>query len=664
MGFQIDFNIMNYKEKGILPSLSDYLKHDEVINYDDHLKGNVDLCVWKKQELPLIMTNDVIEREVTRLLKTGVWIAIKDEIVWIPPNYYQFLQYGTAGGAPPQFRLKRLKHVYFKIEIRNDPQAIGTYTVKNRQDGETTFAMNDCLWEMADGNMDVGSIGIQSKTRDTVMNSCWRTLVMMWNVLPSWLKNVLYSDYISGDRNAETMKFLRQASGNEPARNILAAYGPSVHNAFDSYNNMRRCVLDETNKWKECSFFATFKNYEQFIAPGTTRKGIFDIFSSPADENGKHNDEAFEFWKDSDPETLVDGTTKTRVYRYRSDPLEGVEGMYDKWGDADGEQIYAWIMKRRASMSKDRLMSEVRACPLSEEEMFGSFEGGNVWTNQKGISDRKVYIIGQRFKDSVSKEPRVLYGNLERVDGYMDGDVEFRIADRDSFDLKEARFCISYIPQNREPLRDVLKPPAYVENVLGVDPFNNRYEAKNVIRQSNGAMVNWKFRDIHNTGIVKCPTLIYCCRPSHQEIFFEDVLKAAIYNRAYIQYENRSDKLANYAEDRGYFDWLLPEIGAGLRSKRKGDAPSGGKNAFLNEGIGLIDAMTNLPLTASDPYLMDRIWFTEMLDDVLKFNPRDTHANDLTMAWIQALIGAVKVMHKKIRQPSDVTTFALEYLLS
>jgi hypothetical protein len=460
------------------------------------------------------------------------------------------------------------------------------------------------------------------------------------------------------------MKFVRSASDFDRGRDILAMYGASVHNAFDSLNNMRRCVLDEINKWKECSFFATFLNYEKFIAAGTTRKGLFDIFSSPSDENGKHNDEAFDFWKNSDPAHLIDGTTKTRVFRYYSDPLEGIEGLYDKWGDADREEIYAWIMKKRQSMPKEHLMGEVRAYPLSEEEMFGSFDGGTVWSNQKGISDRKIYLMGTRFKDPVTREPRVVYGNLERVDGFVDGDVVFRQADRDSFDLKDARFCFSYLPQNKEPLKSVFQPPLYVENVLGVDPFNNRYEAKNKVRQSNGAMVNRKFRDVFNTGINRCPTMIYCCRPSHQEIFFEDVIKAAIFNRSLIQYENRSDKLANYAEDRGYFDWLLPEIGASKNSKRKGDAPSGGKNAFLNEGMGLIDAMTNLPLNAGDEYLLERNWFIELLDCYLKFNPRDTHENDLSMADIQALIGAVKIMHKQIRKPSELNGAVLGYLMS
>lgn len=145
---------------------------------------------------------------------------------------------------------------------------------------------------------------------------------------------------------------------------------------------------------------------------------------------------------------------------------------------------------------------------------------------------------------------------------------------------------------------------------------------------------------------------------------FEDVIKAAIFNRSLIQYENRSDKLANYAEDRGYFDWLLPEIGAGANSMRKGDAPSGGKNTFLEEGMGLINAATNTPLNPGDPYNLEYYWFLELLEDYLTFNPLDTHANDLTMADIQCLLGCVKIMHKKVRQPSSFNTSFISELLS
>lgn len=664
--FNIDFDMEVYVNKGIIPDVDEYLEHDEILYMEEYNKNGPENCYWRREPSPSIITREYMQREARRILRTGVFACIKDEIVWIPPNYYAFLQYFDTAGGEPQFRLKRLKHVYYKHEVRSKPFAIGTYTIKNRQDGETTMAVADALWEAADGNMTKGSIGMQSKDRDTVKDSCWRTMIMGWNSYPEWLKNMLYSDFASGDKVAEQMKFIREKTDSDEARDILLKFGPSVHNAFDSMNNMRRCILDEVNKWEGCSFYDTFINYKKFIAPGITRKGLFDIFSSPADKNGRWNEEAHDFWKQSDPDDLDEmGNTKTGVWRYYSNPLDGVEGFYDKYGDADPERILEWIMKERKNTKPEKLMGEIRGYPLNEEEMFGATDSGLMWDNHEGIAARKIFLLNRRFKDGVTKEPVKIYGNLERVDGYIDGEVVFRQADVNNFDVEKARFAFSYLPQNKQPLDNVKKPPAYVESCLGIDPMNLRYDTKTG-KKSMGAAVAHKFRDVFQTGVNKRPTMTYCNRPHHQDIFFEDMIKAAIFTRSLVQYESRSDKLANYFEDRGYFDWMLPEIGAAKNSVRKGDAPSG-KGAFLEEGMGLINAYTGLPLNPEDDeYLLNNVWHLELLEDITeKFDPKDTHKADLTMAWIQALVGAVKIMHKlKSKKTPELGRGVLNFLLS
>jgi hypothetical protein len=663
--FKCGFDITDYRD--IIPSLYDYERNDACVNSAEHKKGNIDNCVWVKNKPSIgeINSPEFRERENRRILKTGIFIWISDEIVWIPPNEYFKLQYCPAGSSAMQFRLKRLKHAYFKIRARMNAGCKGTLTIKSRGDGETTSSVSDGFWECLDGNMDIGQIGIQSRTRGDSLNPCWGYVQALWQSLPQWLKSDLCSDFDSGDSIAEKMKWMRDADEQNDinARNVLYTFYASG-TPMDGKHDVKKCILDEICKWEECSFYETFTNYSKFIMPGFERRGMFDMFSSPADKICTSNDEVYQLWKDSDTDEITDnGTTKSRIHRYYSNPLDGIGGAYDKFGDADPDAIYAHIMSERKKMPKDKLFAEIRGFPLNEEEMFGSAEGGHLWSNHKGISDRKIYLLGTRFKNEKTQEPTVVYGNLERIGGYIDGDVEFRMSDLNHFDLKEARFCFSYLPKNKEPLKNIYQPPSYIESCLGVDPFNNRYPAKHVGKQSNGAMVNRVFRDLFQRGYNRCPTMIYCCRPSHQEIFFEDVLKAGIFNRSMIQYENRSDKLANYAEDRGYFDWLLPEIGEGQFSKRKGDAPSG-KGAFLEEGMGLINANTNVPLNPDDPYYLEYHWFIELLDDYLNFNPLDTHVSDLAMSDIQSLIGSVKIMYKKIRQPSSLNTGVLDYLLS
>lgn len=650
--FHTGFDIHNYKD--ILPSVHKYRETDVIIN---EKKGDINDCVWKVQE-PKEWTPDMKRIELKRCMDTGAWIYIKDMPIWIPPNYYQFLRMFKTGGARPEFRINRLMDIYEKIRTRKNEKMIGDFTIKSRQIGETTIEMSNLLWEVP--KLDYGLLGMQSKSRTVVQNSCWRTLIMGWNGLEKWVKDELYAEFISGHNVAESMKFVKQADDNDPGKNVMITYAAGSHGAFDSINNMRKVVLDEWLKWEEASPYATFLNYEKFIANGTTRKGLFSIISSPSDIETRYAAECYDFWKGSDPSKLNEnGTTDTRIARHFTSPLTGIEGFFDKWGDAEPQPIHDWIMQKRKSVPKEYRMAEVRAYPLNEEEIFGSFDSGNMWSNAKGIADRKIYLLGSRFKSEKTKEPIVVYGNLDWEDGVKDNKPIFRMADKTDFDVYDARFCFSYLPDEQEPLINIYKPPNYIENCIGIDSVDKRYAGK---RASNFAMVNYKFLDAKGTGIVKCPTMIYCNRPLPIEISYEDAIKACIFLRARANVEALNSKIVDYFEDRGYIDWLISKIGMPKNSLIKGDAPSG-KSAFMDEIVAMIDAAMNVPVNPGDPYLMDRHWFYPLLDDISKFNIKDTHERDLSMAFGQSLLAAAKILFKKIRKPSEVNHGVLDYLL-
>lgn len=673
--FKVDFDINNYHD--ILPSLDEYTKNDFVLNIDEQMKGNIDHCIWQKYKPTAseILSPQFRAREATRILKTGAWLCLNETMVWLAPNYYFALAYGAAGANDVEFRLSRLKHVYFKIRARNNPGCKGTLTLKGRGSGETTAAITDALWETT--GMLTQQIGIQSKTRGDSINPCWSYVQTLWQTIPQWLKDDLFADMVSGDNIEQKLKFMREADESKglKARNILFTYYPSG-TPMDGKHGMARCLLDEVAKWEECSFYDVFTNYSKFIMPGLKRNGVFDMFSSPADRVCKSNEEVYSLWKDSNPDEITEnGTTKSRVHRYYSNPLEGVIGAYDKFGDADPQRIYDWIMGERKKVPKDKLFAEIRGFPLNEKEMFDTPDTESLWDNKGGIESRKIFLIGRRFKDEKTQEPIKVFGNLEWPEGAVDvTDPVFRQSDDTEFNVETGRFAISYMPTNKEPLKMVNtivngrsigerpKPPALIQSCLGMDPFDKRYPGK---RFSNGALANWIFRDIYETGIVKCLNLLYVNRPGHNEVFYEDGIKAALFCRSMVQPESINSKAIDYFEDRGYADWMLPKIGQPKHSLIKGDSPSGGKNVLLDEIIGLLNGVTNTPLPfTNDPYLMELNWFYEALDCLSRFNRADTHANDASMAWGQALLGAVKIMYKKVHKKSPLTAGVLDMLLS
>ena len=660
--FKCGFDITDYKD--ILPSYEDYKKSDYCLNMDEYQKGNLDNCIWNKYKPQLGETDSLEfrEREIRRILKTGVYACVSEEIVWIPPPLYFQLQYTNVNGQDPEFRLKRLMNCYFRIRARNNPNCKGSFIVKNRQDGETTYSMCEAFWQTFD--MEDGQITINSKTREDAQNPCWKTMQSIYMGMPSWLFNTFFGDCITNGRNiAESIKFLRFADDNKniSAKNVQLAYYPTVYNSLDGKNSVRKAIGDEILKWLGCNFGDWLNNASKFIIPGFKRAGMFDLFSSPPEKDSQSYRDGYEVWINSDPKDRDEtGTTISRIERYHSNPLHGIEGAYDKFGDADPQRIYDHIMKERKRQPKSKLLEEVRGFPLNEEEIWGSMETSDFWDNQKGIEQRKVYLLGARFKNEETKEPIAVYGNLEWKDGLRDSVPEFRQSEKEDFDVGDARFSFSFMPQNREALPNIFVPPHYIENVMGIDSVDKRYPGK---RHSNVAMVNYKFRDLYNTGIVKCPTMLYSNRPIPVEIAFEDAIKAMVFNRALVQVESLNLNIVNWMEDRGYMKWVLSKRGEAKDSLRKGDAPSG-KSAFIDEIVGLINSITNVPLNEEGTYHLLNMWHKELLQDISVFNKKDTHANDCSMAFGQSLLGALKILHEKKREPSSINTGVLDYLLN
>lgn len=668
--FHVKFDLDDYKD--ILPPIPD--DYTEIINSDI---DNIYDQKWQLPDFPDIITPDFIFREIQRI-KHGVWILIKGVLLWIPGNYYQFLVYGNANGDPPQFRLKRLKNIYLKIRVRKNPRYVGTYTIKNRQDGETTIAMSDSLWEPNSGELNNGMIGIQSKTRDDAKLPCWFNLKGQWNGYPKFLKDELYSHFISGDNIEEKLEFSEPPDPNNPrdkGKSIIIKYGPSTHNAFDGKNNVRKMVMDEINKWAVCSFALTFTNYMKFMMPGKIRKGLFDIFSSPADTNGRHNDEAYQFWKDSDPDDIQStGATKSRVLRIYSNPLEGIEGFYDDYGDADPQEIYEHIIRERNNKAKDQQMAEIRGFPLpilgtdqpNEDEIFGATDSNTIWINKKGMAERRIAILKK-------KTSLVQYGNLEWPGNVPDsGEPVFRPADTEHFNDETARFCFSHIQKEKAPLPIFQRAPhqSLIESVIGTDPFNLRYGTKNQVTGSLGAGICWKFRDFANPNNLQYPTGSYLARPWHQSIYMEDMILWCVFTRSMMHYENKNTDLEKYFEDRGYLSWMVIDENAKVietpdgKKVKRGAAPDGrAANAFMNNGIGYINGVTNLPLTPEEEYLLEYFNHEEVLDDLLSFNKADTVKNHFTMAFIQALIGRNKILFKKLRKKSLRNNDMVKYMV-
>lgn len=648
--FKIDFDVDKYKHLWI-----DKPPIEEIINSNKTIED----AVWTKQTAPY-PHKEFIELEHKRL-RQGAYIYIKDELLWIPPNYYQYLQYGIVGGVSPQFRLKKLKHKYFKIDVRNNPQAIGTVTMKGRQDGETHDAMSDAWWELGDGINYHGMIGIQSKTDADAYNPCWLAVKAQWMNYPLWLKDLLYSDIINPKHMENQIRIERPNSDTQLSRSLYFKYFPSVFNAMDGKTNVLRCIDDEFAKWKNFSFIETFINQKKFILNGVERRGLFDVFSSASDTNGRHNEEAAAFFEAADPTKLNEkGTTQNRMFAYHLSPLEGLQGLYDKYGDADPNECYDHIINERKTVPADKKMAEVRAYAINKKELFESYDkAGSNWSNHEGIVERKTFVSRSIYKDEVTLEPKNIWGNIEWTGGIKGNKPYFRPNKENAFNIITGRFCFSELPKFYTELRDIKRPPKFSESVIGFDP----YHKKNTEREgSTAGIVVYKFRDLINADYEPRPIMIYNCRPSHPHIVYEDIIKIAIFTRSPIQYEGTSDAMEIYLEEEGFDEWIMFKVGS---KKLKGDAPRGQNGGrMMRNIIEFIDTLTNLPLDENMPYFLNNFWFEELLKEIEEFDESDTQKFNLFMAFAQSVLGALKLSKTTKKTGDKQYKDMLDYILS
>lgn len=622
---------------------------------------------WRRELMPKFKSirerENHWQREYERCWVTGAWMANKGEAVYLPPNYYFFLRYWRINRAYPEFRMKRLKNQLFKLHVRQNPGLIGSYTIKNRRDGETISAMSDLIWEALP--CEQGLFGIQSKTGDDAKDVCWRQLMIGFKGLPRKMKVDESGPIWDGSTDPKKVLALKKASGyvnkdnyiidedddmGDEDSETLIYWRATTSNAFDG-REMRKIVIDEFNKWEEDSALDAYTTYIDCILQGNNRRGLMDIFSSPSETAGRHNDEALTFWKMCDPNNVDPdtGLVKSRIPRYFSNPLDGIESFYDKYGNADPDKIYNWIMKRRAAMPADKLNNEIRKFPLNETEAFETFDNAATWAALKQIQDRKIYVFGRAKKEDGS--PKYLQCKIGWEDGWPDTTPEITIvSDEPVYNPKEyksmkAPWLISENYFDRLPPLSILtKPPkiSIIDSILGVDPYD--YRRPKTKSPSLGAGVNYKFNDMMFTGINKSIPMIYLDRPAEPNIFYEQMLLGALISQSMIQTENKNRNFIDYVEDRGYFNWLLP---SDLKKNHqdKGNSP-GGNTPFMDDVSGLLDSLL------SNPEFLNSIWYDVLLHDIIHFNRMDTHENDLTMALLQAIFGAYKIiMHNRKRKP-------------
>jgi len=133
-------------------------------------------------------------------------------------------------------------------------------------------------------------------------------------------------------------------------------------------------------------------------------------------------------------------------------------------------------------------------------------------------------------------------------------------------------------------------------------------------------------------------------RPDSPEVFYEDCLMALAYYGVHALIENQKPGIIHYFERRGYkpFSYFIPG------NKEPGIAATNRNNTYISE---VTDQFINDHI--------DTVYFEELIEDWLQFNPEKTTKYDAAMAFGYALTMMVNINFSpdKIKQEAKIEDY-------
>ena len=603
-----------------------------------------------------------IEEEFRRR-REGFWFYNDGRPTYITGRHYMMLQWTKMDiGYPDYLEFQREIFVHLSA-CEADPRCIGQLYTKCRRSGYTNICSSVLLDEATQVKDKL--LGIQSKTgKDAQENIFMKKVVYMFRHYPFFFKPIQ-----DGTTNPRMELAFREPSKRITKKNKTAQTGEALNtlinwknttnNAYDG-EKLHLLYLDEAGKWEKPTDIRDAWRIQRtclIVGRKIVGKALVGSTVNPMDKGGK---EYKDLWEDSNPdERNANGRTRSGLYRLFIPAYESLEGFFDQHGrpiindpdspvdglDGDSISIGAktYLKNERESLKGDpsELNEVTRQFPFSTDEAF------------RDSIDGSLFNIGQiyeqlQYNDDLFPNP-VVRGNFVWKNGEQDTEVFF---DPDP----KGRFKVAWMPPSdlrNKKLEERGKriPPNAELGVGGVDSYD--LDATVDGRGSKGALHLYnKFHMEHPSNMF---VLEYASRPPLAKIFYEDVLKAAVFYGYPILIENNKYGIARYFESRGYDGYLMDRpshltSGGSAKTKTKG-IPSNSQDviqahahaieAYIHEHVGI----------NRETGEHGKMYFNSTLEDWIGYKIDNRTKFDLTISSGLALLGAQKAKAKK--PPAD-----------
>jgi hypothetical protein len=461
--------------------------------------------------------------------------------------------------------------------------------------------------------------GIQSKNREDAQEVFQIKLIPPFQALPFFFKPTY--DTSKGDSPKELLSFFRTAQkGRLATRNTkekvkelrsTVGYKDSKPKSYDG-RKLKRLLLDESGK-TEVNVLVRHKVVKYCLMDNRRRIIGKMIVTTTVEEIGVRFGFK-ELWKQSNQyERESNGNTKSQLYKFFIPASRS--GDYDVYGNPlEQETLEAILADRKALLNNPDVYNDlVRKEPLTQEEAFR-------------ISSQQSHFNVMRLNDRLDE--------LSGMENYKErGDFHWENGVRDSrvkwVKNPRGRWEVCWMfdkpehSNNSKHYGSSVEPGNSYQFISGCDPFD--HDTTEDYRRSNAASFVLKRNDPfgasqeHNRAFV-CK---YLSRPETANIFYEDMIKQCHFYGCPLLVEDNKPGLLRYFKDRGYSRFLIK-----LPGKKDAGIPATPENK-----ITALELMQEYVIINSD-----KIFFPDLIHDLIPFDIKETQKYDLTMAAFWTLM--------------------------
>lgn len=426
-------------------------------------------------------------------------------------------------------------------------------------------------------------------------------------------------------------------------------------------DNDRRLILEDgtvtmnCGKWVDVSAENNWYIVKPALATGRKIYGKA-LFTSTVNEMDKGGKAFKSLWVDSGFFDRDDNNqTVSGLYSYFTAAYDGYEGYIDEYGKSviddpkepvmgiDGVLIKkgakTFLQNRRKSLAGDtnKLAEEKRMFPFDEEEALRS--------PAKDCQFDAERIYQQLEWLDVWEDTYVERGNFVWRNGRRGNNVDF-------IPTKSGRWLVAWMPKKEDQNgRDTNGYPLNMGNiVMGCDPYDHRFVSDG--RASKGAAYVFRMA-LPNEADSNMFVCQYLFRPPSPEMFYEDMLMTALFYGCQILVETQKIGLINFLDREGYGKFIMDRPDSThtkwSKTNQKGKGiPS--SPAIIDSITGTTEhyVLTNVGILGDE--VVGNVYFRDLLNDWLKFDPSNTKDYDCAMSAGYALLATKKTVRTRKEQ--------------